>query len=128
MKRNGFGIIFAIIVLVLVSTIAVYTLSLSSKTVKSVSNEHIKLQLELYRNSAIEYAILWMNEDKTRSQNPNGSDLNISFDNYHFQVKMFATTLTDIPESNGSVILDIVGRTDVDIEPIIVARRVVVKP
>lgn len=128
MKRNGFGIIYAIIILVLMSTIAVYTLSLSSKTVKSVSNEHIKLQLELYRNSAIEYAILWMNEDKTRSQNPNGSDLNISFDNYHFQVKMFATTLTDIPESNGSIILDIVGRTDVDIEPIIVAKRVVVKP
>lgn len=128
MKRNGFGIIYAIIVLVLVSTIAVYTLSLSSKTVKSVSNEHIKLQLELYRNSAIEYAILWMNEDKTRSQNPNGSDLNISFDNYHFQIKMFATALTDIPESNGSVILDIVGRTDVDIEPIISTRRVVVKP
>lgn len=128
MKRNGFGIIYAIIVLVLMSTIAVYTLSLSSKTVKSVSNEHIRLQLELYRNSAIEYAILWMNEDKTRSQDPNGSNLNISFDNYHFQVKMFATTLTDIPESNGSIILDIVGRTDVDIEPIVVAKRVVVKP
>jgi len=128
-SRGGFGIMYAIIVLVLISTIGVYTLELSSKSVKSASDEHLKIQLELYQNSAIEYAILWLSENKSRSQDQNGADLNISFgDGYSFQMKMYATDPTLPPESNGTVIMDIVGRFDASSEPIIVAKRVVVKP
>ena len=132
--RKGFGIVYAVIILVLIGTIATYTLELSSKSVKSVSDEHIKIQLQLYQNSAVEYAILWLSENKNRS-NPsefglgNSSDLNITYDDiYKFQIKMYETSLTDISESNGTVIMDIIGKFEGTSEPIVVVKRLVVKP
>jgi len=132
--RKGFGVVYAIVILVLIGTVAIYTLELSSKSVKSVSDEHIKIQLQLYQNSAIEYALLWLSENQSRS-NPgefglgNSSDLNITYDDrFMFQIKMYETESADIPESNGTVVMDIVGRFEDSTEPLVVAKRLVVKP
>ena len=132
--RRGFGIIYAIVILVLVATIGIYTLELSSRSVKSVSDEHIKIQMQLYMNSAVEYALLWLSESQQHS-NPSDfglgdwSDLNISYENrYNFQLRMYETHL-NVPESNGTVLLDIVGRfDDPNAESIVVSKRLLVKP
>jgi hypothetical protein len=133
--RRGFGIVYAVIILVLIATIGIYTLELSSRSVKSVSDEHIKIQMRLYMNSAVEYALLWLS-DNTQRSNPTDfggadpwSDLNITYENrYRFQLRMYETHL-DVPESNGTVMLDIVGRfDDTGAEPIVVTRRLIVKP
>lgn len=134
--RRGFGLLYAIIILVLIATIGIYTLELSSRSVKSVSDEHIKIQMKLYMNSAVEYALLWLSEER-RYSNPTDfgspdpwSDLNISYDNgrYAFQLRMYETNL-DVPESNGTVLLDIVGRfDDTGAEPIVLAKRLLIKP
>jgi len=133
--RRGFGIIYAIVILVLIATIGIYTLELSSRSAKSVSDEHIKIQMQFYMNSAVEYALLWLSENPSRS-NPGDfggadpwSDLNISYGNrYNFQLRMYETHL-DVPESNGSVMLDIVGRfNDTGFDPIVVSKRLILKP
>jgi len=46
----------------------------------------------------------------------------------NFQMKMYPSSLTNVPESNGSVIMDIVGRFELSSEPIVMAKRVVIKP
>jgi len=132
--RRGFGIVYAMVVLVLIATIGIYTLELSSRSVKSVSDEHIKIQLQLYMNSAVEYALLWLSEEKRRSK-PSAfgvgdhSDLNITYDtNYAIQIRAWETHL-DLPESNGTVLLDVIGTFDnTGLEPIVMTRRQIVKP
>lgn len=133
--RRGFGIVYAVIILVLIATIGIYTLELAGRSVKSVSDEHIKIQMQLYMNSAVEYALLWLSETKQRS-NPTDfgsadpwSDLNITYENrYRFRLRMYETSL-NVPESNGTVLLDVTGRfEDPGREPIVVAKRLVIKP
>lgn len=132
--RRGFGLVYAIVILVLIGTIGIYTLELSGRSVKSVSDEHIKIQLQLYMKSAVEYALLWLSEDKRRSK-PSAfglgdhSDLNITYDtNYAVQIRAWETTL-EIPESNGTVILDVRGSfAKTGAEPIVITRRLIVKP
>jgi len=61
--RKAFGLVYAIMVLVLISTLGILSLEFATKSVKTISNEHIKIQLKLYMDSAIEYALLWMSEE-----------------------------------------------------------------
>lgn len=60
MKRYAFGMIFAIIILVVVSTIGILGLKLSSSTLNTTTNQHIAIQLDLYLDSTIELAILYI--------------------------------------------------------------------
>jgi hypothetical protein len=126
--------VYAIIVLVLIGTVGIFTLELSSRTVKSVSDEHVKIQLRLYMKSAVEYALLWLGEDKSRSRPgdfglPAYRDLNITYDtNYQIVMRAWETTI-DVPESNGTVVLDVIGTFDATgAEPLIQTQRLLVKP
>ena len=105
--RKAFGLVYAIMVLVLISTLGILSLEFATKSVKTISNEHIKIQLKLYMDSAIEYALLWMSEDKDRSTGGNYKDLNITYDN-NYQIIMRINHIQDsLPkESNGSVVID----------------------
>ena len=58
MKRKGFSLVFAIIILVVVSTLAALMLSLSSSSAKQTSDIYLKEQAELLMQSATEYSIL----------------------------------------------------------------------
>lgn len=60
MKRKAFGMIYALIITVLVATLGILGLKLSTSTLNTTTNEHIGIQLDLYLNSTIELAILYI--------------------------------------------------------------------
>lgn len=60
MKRKAFGMIFAIILIILVATLGILALRLSTSTMNTTTNEHIAIQLDLYLNSTTELAILYI--------------------------------------------------------------------
>lgn len=133
MKRNAIGIMYAIFVMLVIAGIATYSLSISAQTTKVAVDEHIKIQLQLYKKSAIELGLLWLSGEQTRSNPTNGtggsSDYNISFDGqYHFSMRFWETDTDSIVESNGTVIMDLTGYTDVLDEPIRITERRILKP
>lgn len=60
MKRQAFGMIFAIIIMVVVATLGILGVKLSSSTLNTTTNQHIAIQLDLYMESTIELAILYI--------------------------------------------------------------------
>lgn len=56
--RKGFGLITAIIILVVVSTLMTLMISLSATSVKQTSDLYFKEQAELFARSALEYGLL----------------------------------------------------------------------
>lgn len=56
--RRGFGLITAIIILVVVSTLMTLMMSLSATSVKQTTDLYFKEQAELLARSAVEYAVL----------------------------------------------------------------------
>lgn len=126
--KKSFALPFAIMVLFIMGTLGIYSMYISSQTVQVVVDEDIQIQLKLYADSAEELNLLWLSEDSDRSQK--GRDLNITFEGgrYVFMVYNTPTSLTHIPESNGTVIVDIVGFTDITGERKRITKRVVRKP
>jgi hypothetical protein len=127
--RKAFGLVYAIMILVLISSIGILSLEFATKSVKTVSNEHIKIQLKLYMDSAIEYALLWMSTDKSKSTGSNYKDLNITYDKY-YKIIMRINHIQDyLPkESNGSVMIDMIGKYSNQDINISMSRRICVKP
>lgn len=60
MKRQAFGMIFAIIIMVVVATLGILGIKLSTSTLNTTANQHIAIQLNLYMESTIELAILYI--------------------------------------------------------------------
>jgi hypothetical protein len=56
--RSGFGLITAIIIMVLTATIGMMILSVASMTSKKATDDHFRLQAELLAKSATEFALL----------------------------------------------------------------------
>jgi len=125
--RRGFSLVYAIFVVVLMGSLMVYSLNISSEGAKTASDEHIKMQMKLYKESAIELTMLWMSGDKARSEK-NGS-LNIRFDDkYDFNISITTLDVKEIKESIGTVMADIVGSTNFLNENYAITERVVLKP
>lgn len=130
MKRKGIGILYAILVMMAIAGIATYSLSMSAQSSRITVDEHVKIQLQLYKKSAVELGLLWLSADQSRS-NPASdySDYNVTFDsNYAFQLRFWKTSVQHIPESNGTVIMDITGETNLLDEPIRITERMILKP
>ena len=62
MRRKAFGMIYAIIITILVATLGIFGLKFSAKTLNTTTNEHIGIQLDLYLNSTLELAILYVQQ------------------------------------------------------------------
>lgn len=126
--RKAFTLPFAIFILFIMATLGVYSLYVSSQTIKVVADEDVSKQLKIYVDSATEINLLWLSADSSRSQE--GKDLNISFENgaYKFEIYNHATNQKDTIESNGTVIMDIIGTTTITGESIRVTKRLVKKP
>ncbi len=58
MKRRGFGIITAIILLVLIATVAVMILSLAATGSKKATDDYLRIQAEMLARSATEFAVM----------------------------------------------------------------------
>jgi len=145
LKRRGFGLITAIIIMMTVAILMSLMIGLSSSTVKQTSNLFIKEQARLYLRSATEFALLAISgHDNSASC---VEDVNISFDNSSYNAsvdiwymgngiptscnKILDNTLqTD--DSNYTVIMDVMveaNQTKLGLtEPIRLHRRTLQKP
>lgn len=152
MKRQAFGMIFAIVILVVVATLGILGLKLSSKTLNTTTNQHIAIQLDLYLDSTIELAILYIQRngfkfaEGSTQQRPNAMApiiKNINYGangEYKFTYKM--TPLVDVdnplsPDSEeikqtkvNTMVLDVSGYVvnPVTNQTFRVTKRQVVKP
>ncbi len=153
MKRQAFGMIFAIIILVIVATLGILSLKLSSSTLNTTTNQHIAIQLDLYLDSTIELAILYIQrngfkfvEGSATQQRPNVMAPIVKSINYgangeyRFTYKMTPLVNIDDPLSNDSdeikqtkvntMVLDVSGYVvnPVTNQTFRVTKRQVVKP
>lgn len=62
MKRKAFGMIYALVITILIATLGILGLKFSVKTLNTTTNEHIGIQLDLYLNSTLELAILYVQQ------------------------------------------------------------------
>lgn len=146
MKRKAFGMIYAIIITVLVAGLGILSLRLSNSTLNTTTNEYIAIQLELYADSTIELAILYIqrngfvdqeNSDTKRANamQPIEKYINYGANNeYQFKYKM--TPLIDNSATNADeqqknvMILDISGSVTnpVTNQTLRVTKRRIIKP
>jgi hypothetical protein len=127
--RNAIGMYYAMIVMIIIAVIMTLSLSTGAMTTKSMTDEYVRLQMDLLMDSAIEYALLYISGDASRSITPN--DVNISFDSrYHFRIHITPLSGDDgVVESNGTVRLDILGNTTLPLdENYQISKRLLVKP
>lgn len=77
--KKGFGIIMAIIFIVIIATIGALSLSLSTKGVKETSDIYLKTQANLLLKSATEYAILAFSAHDRNATNNCINDINMTY-------------------------------------------------
>ncbi len=148
--RRGFGLITAIIILVVVSTLMTLMISLSATSVKQTTDIFFKEQAELLARSAVEYGLLAISgheNNVTCVENinityPNDSmpthEANLTF--YYIYDQLTTPTCTDntlasgidTNKSNLTVMIDVRVAVRQDItgisEPIVIHRRTLQKP
>ena len=143
--RKGFGLITAIIILVVVSTLMSLMISLSSSSVKQTSDLYFKEQAELLARSAVEYGLLAISGHENNVscvENVNltygaAYDMNLSL--YYIYDKHPTPLCThilanniDTNKSNITTMIDVrvtvnQGITGIT-EPIVIHRRTIQKP
>lgn len=145
---RGFGVMTAMIILVIVATLGALMLSFSSSSVKQAGDDYLRLQAQLLAQSAQEFALL-----RISGFNRGGGgcleNLDIKADPFDINVTIYYifdspapagctqvlnTSLID-HDSNGTAIIDVVVTTasnsvgqDYTTEPITVHRRTIQKP
>ncbi len=147
MKRRGFGIITAIILLVLIATVAVMILSLSATSSKKATDDYLRIQADMLARSATEFAIMRI-QGFDRSPGKNCLEkINIDAKPFDINVRIsyfmtndasdflsncgskIAADLTD-GDLNGMAQIDVVVTTQADVtsEPIRIHKRTLQKP
>lgn len=124
--RGGFGLIYAIIVMVLIGTLLAFSLRFSSESSRVSLDEHAQIQLKLYEKSVAEMAILKLQKGVPPPTPPN-DPWSWSFPGgYNFQV----STL-EVNASQRIYLLDIKGEVTLplgDDYPLTLTSRRIVKP
>jgi hypothetical protein len=137
-NKKGSILLYAIAILVLLATLGAYALQFVAVNQRVSFDDFAKIQMELYARSAAEFGVLWMQYNDQRSQNE--QNLSIVYDGlYDFNITIHPIS-TSIPESNGTVVMDIVGVMDAQemgyeddeeikgTTPYRYTKRIVVKP
>ena len=145
MKRRGFGLITAIIIMMTVAVLMSLMIGLSSSTVKQTSNLFIKEQARLYLRSATEFALLAISGHNNSSNCI--TDVNINFESNSYIAKVdiwymgngiptgcshIADNSVQTDDSNYTVIMDVIVEANQSKlglnEPIKLHRRTLQKP
>ena len=141
-SKNGFAMMMALAVIVILGTIMAFSINLTSKTTKQSIDLYLYEQAQLYAKSATEYALLKIAKDGACSHT---NDLNFIQDGiYDINISLkyiytypspctpsetFSTVTT--PEQNGSVIIDVAinipQERNITSEPIRYFRRTIQK-
>lgn len=142
MKRRGFGIITAIILLVLIATVAVMILSLAATSSKKATDDYLRIQADMLARSATEFAIMRI-QGFDRSGNKCLENLNIDASPFDINVTVNYFLSTDLSnctnklvdnmsdtDLNGMAQIDVVVTTQsgVTSEPIRIHKRTLQKP
>jgi hypothetical protein len=145
--RRGFGLITAIMFIVLVATIGALALSFSSQTSKLSTDTYLKVQAELLSYSVTEYALLAISAHDRVATNDcvnriSGQDASGIF-NYIVTIRYIGVDLAAVgdctiladsittPESDITVLIDTVVEATAlagNTEPIRIHRRTLQKP
>ena len=142
-KRRGFAMIIAVVVMIVVSVIMMFTLNQTTQTAKRTADMYLYEQAELHTKSAIEYALFKIAEGGCQNS------LNFTLDNiYNINISMryvYTQAATNVAgtacneymypyittnEQNGSVLMDVsvsVDSSDTGSEPIRYFRRTIQK-
>ena len=143
--RRGFGLITAIIVLVLVSVLMTLMLSLSATSVKQTTDLYFKEQAELLARSAVEYGLLALSGHENNVscvekvnityQGLYEANLSLYYIYAGSAVSPCSHVLVDnisTAESNLTALIDVTVRVRQDVtglsEPIVIHRRTIQKP
>lgn len=124
MKRHGFGLIWAILVLVAIGSLLAFSLRFSATTLSTTIDEHAQIQLRLYEKSVMEIAILEL-QRKAPTENPFCRDLLFKKD---YKFKFCATK---IEGSDQVYLLDVWGKVKPPNESdraLTITARKIVKP
>ena len=138
-SKPAFAMITAIIVMMVIATITMFTLMQTGQTVKRTADLYLYEQAELHTKSAIEYALFIIAKDGCKNnlnlQLPDAAnpiyDISINM-RYSYDgtgtCNKFATVTTD--EQNGSVLMDIsvnVTSANTGTDPLRYFRRTIQK-
>ncbi|MCF6330368.1 MAG: hypothetical protein L3I99_02320 [Sulfurimonas sp.] len=139
-KRSGFAMIMAVVVMIVVATIMMFTLKQTTQTAKTTADIYLYEQSILHTKSAIEYALFRIAENNTTAGCLN--NLLFQLPPYNINITMryvFTPVISNCdsyissivtPEQNGSVLMDIrvsVDSDDTGSEPITYFRRTMQK-
>lgn len=132
MKRakRGFAIIYAVVLVILIGMLSVSMLSNINNTTNLTTEEHIRTQMDLYTSSSIEYALLWMSQNKNFSSGAMKT-LNITYPGGKYSYTILMRPLSvpaNIPESAGTVMLDVIGTYTDGAKVMRTEKRTIQKP
>ncbi len=139
MKRSGFSLLLAIIVMITIATLMALMISLTSTTVKQTTDIYASEQTKLLAKSATELALLAISGHENNTSCIN--NINFTFEN-NYEVNMTLyyigkglpsscqelNNTISTPESNGTVIIDTYVEYNGSSEPIRYHRRTLQKP
>lgn len=150
-KRNGFAMLMAIFLLIIISTFMALSLSMGTTTTQKTTNEYLHEQALLLTSSATEYAVLAISGHNRTTHNncineinavyPNSAnpmfDINITMSYIGFggiggaadDCRDYIATIAT-PETNGTVLMDVTVTSSADLnlsEPIRYHRRTLQK-
>ena len=140
MKRSGFSLLLAIIIMITIATLMAFMISLTSTTAKQTTDIYASEQTKLLAKSATEFALLAISgHDNTQNCIEN---INLTYEkNYEVNMTLYyignslpisnCQKLSDnisTPESNGTVIIDTFVTFKGSSEPIRYHRRTIQKP
>ena len=140
MKRSGFSLLLAIVVMITIATLMAFMISLTSTTAKQTTDIYASEQTKLLAKSATEYALLAISGHENNVSCI--ENINLTYEkNYDINMTLyyignalpcntshlFANTIST-PESNGTVIIDTFVTFNGSSEPIRYHRRTIQKP
>lgn len=150
MRRRGFGIITAIILLVLIATVGAMILSIATTSSKKATDDYLRIQAEMLARSATEFAVMRVQgfnrtggnclENLDITADPYVANVTISYlfngakpancNNVLSSSDVGYTPRVEDTDLNGMVIIDVVVTTKegTSTEPIRIHKRTLQKP
>ena len=143
-KRSGFAMISAVLIMIVVATIMMFTINQTTQTVKRTADLYLYEQVELHIKSATEYALFRIAGNNTAAGCINALnftidtiyDVNITMQYVFNPIIIAGAGCTNYigtlvaPEQDGSVLMDVTISVDADdtgSEPIRYFRRTIQK-
>ncbi len=149
MRRRGFGIITAIVLLVLIATVGMMIMSIAATSSKKATDDYLRIQAEMLARSATEFALLRV-QGFNRADSSNSKCLeNVNIDANPFEANATISYFLESGESvkltecknqlvkdvsdhdlNGTIMIDVVVTTKdaTTSEPIRIHKRTLQKP